>query len=182
MAVSSNRFHRGSLGFRSSCTEVAWSMKQRLDHFAFLGAVLDWASRVILIVAVTLILVQASDRAPPFEVFSYEPVAGRPGETVVIRAKVRRDIDRGCSASMSRSFFDASNARADVDTAFFTAQFLADMEADTPGRMAPTLTIPATAACGGGVLVSSLAYTCNRVHSWGWPIPVTTRIEVNVLC
>lgn len=156
-------------------------MKTHLEPFAAIGRFFDWAARVVLIVAATLIAVQAADRAEPFEVLSYEPISGRPGETVVIRAAVRRDIDRGCAASMSRSFFDATNARFDIDTAAFTPQFLAQMEARTPGRMAPTLTIPTAAAPGVGELVSNLDYVCNRVHSWGWPIHVTTRIYVTVL-
>jgi hypothetical protein len=156
-------------------------MKELLAPFAFLGAVLDWAARVILIVAATLIAVQAADRAPPFEVVDYVVPAGAPGETVTFRAKVRRDIDRGCSVTMSRSFFDSSQARWDIDHVQFSPAFIEGMERTTPGHMAPTLTIPDAAAPGVGELVSNLDYVCNRVQSWGWPIHVVTRMRVQVL-
>jgi len=181
VGASVHRGRSGHLGFRAACDEIILSMMKHLEPLGTIGRIFDWAARVILIMAGTLILVQAADRHPPFEILEYSVPTGRPGDKVTFRAKVRRDIERNCSATMSRSFFDASRARHDIDYIQFSPELIAGMERATPGEMAPTMVIPQAAEPGLGELVSSLSYVCNRVHSWGWPIHVTTRMQVYVL-
>jgi len=122
----------------------------------------------------------ATDREPPFEVISNERVIAYAGHTVTLRAKVRREIWRQCSADMSRYVLDPQGDRLDLGQSHFSAKFIEDMEKLYPGELRIQVPIPADFDTGPSVLVSVLQYRCNRaIHSWA-PIVVTTMIPFEV--
>jgi hypothetical protein len=138
-----------------------------------------WLPSVLLLLAFVVVLAQAADRDPPFQILSVEPAHARPGEVVIINARVWRDNSRNCSATMSRSMFDSSLARYDYPVAVFSDQLIDAMETKTPGQMRVALVVSAQATPGPADLVSVLAYRCNRVHAF-WPIEVTTHMPFEV--
>jgi hypothetical protein len=141
---------------------------------------LAWIPRLMILVAVVLVAVQAADREPPFAVLSVEPAQARAGEPVVITAKVKRDMSRDCSVSMSRSLFDSSGARVDYPLARFSDAAIDLMERVGPGMLRVSIVVPINASVGPANLVSVLDYRCNRVHSL-WPIEVTTYLPFDVI-
>jgi hypothetical protein len=139
-----------------------------------------WMPSVLLLLAFVVVIAQAADRAPPFQILSVEPAFARPGEVVIINARVWRDTSRDCSVTMSRSMFDSSMARYDYPVAKFSDQLIDAMESKTPGHLRVALVVSSQAAPGPADLVSVLAYRCNRVHAF-WPIEVTTHMGFEVL-
>ena len=141
---------------------------------------LAWLPSLVLVLAVGVVLAQAADRKPPFQVLSVEPAFARPGEVVVIKAKVWRDKARDCSATMSRSIFDSTLVRYDYPISHFSDDLIDKMEEQTPGLLRVALVVSEQATPGPADLVSVLSYRCNRVHAW-WPIEVTTHMGFEVL-
>ena len=140
----------------------------------------SWVPSAILLLAFAVGAGQAADRAPPSRVVRVEPAFARPGDVVVIKAKVWRDKSRNCSAVMSRSIFDASQTRFDYPVAKFSDHVIDKMESSTPGQLRVALVVSEHAAPGPADLVSVLDYRCNRVHAF-WPIEVTTHMPFEVL-
>ena len=151
-----------------------------LHRFDSIMLRLMWVPRVMLLVAILLIAHEASDRKPPFEILSVEPASARPGESITITARVWRDTDRDCAASMTRSMFDSTIARSDFPVAYFSDDMIDKMERRAPGVLRVSLVLPANMAPGPANLVSVLHYRCNRVHAL-WPIEVTTNMPFEVL-
>ena len=141
---------------------------------------LSWVPSLVLVIAMGLIAVQASDRREPFQILSVEPAAARPGDMVTIRAKVWRDRSRNCSAVMSRSVFDAQHVRWDYPLTRFSDAMIDRMESAAPGELRVSVVVPSSASAGTAQLVSVLEYRCNRVHAI-WPIEVTTTMPFTVL-
>jgi len=72
---------------------------------------LRWLPRLALVCVLIWIGAMALDRAPPFKLLSYWTNQPKPGGTLVVRAKVHRDLDRECSVAFSRYLFDRFGAR-----------------------------------------------------------------------
>lgn len=140
----------------------------------------EWVARLILMLALVLVLYYAADREPPFGVTSTLPAEGRAGDYITMRAKVRRDISRGCSSEISRFVFDSSGARFDLGHATFSAETIARMSKTTPGELVVSFRIPPNAAIGGASLVTEVDYICNRVHRV-FPIHTTVDMPFTVL-
>lgn len=141
---------------------------------------LAWIPRVMLLIAVVLVIIEASDREPPLQLLSVEPAAARPGETVIITSRVWRDGSRNCSAYRSRSVFDAAMTRYDYPTAIFSDAAIDRVEKETPGLLRVAVVLPLSAAPGPASVVSVTQYRCNRVHAM-FPIDVTTVMPFTVL-
>lgn len=129
--------------------------------------------KLILLVLVLGTLWLATDRAPPFEVLKpdYPPPVVAPGEHVVLRADVRRNISRDCSAVMSRHIHFSDARRIELPTAEFSASELASQELRSPGRMAPVVLVPLWAPDGRADLIATIRYRCGR-NPWHWPFPI----------
>lgn len=140
---------------------------------------LSWVPTLVLMLALVLVLVQAADRRPPFQIISVEPASAKAGDTVTIRARVWRDPSRDCSAVMSRSVFDSQSVRWDYPVTRFSDAIIDDMESRRPSELRVSVVVPANAAAGEAHLVSVLEYRCNRVHAL-WPIEVTTTMPFTV--
>jgi hypothetical protein len=141
---------------------------------------LAWVPRTMILIAVAIVLFEASDRKPPFQVLSVEPASARPGDTVVITSRVWRDSSRNCSAHRSRSMFDAAMVRYDYPKAIFSDAAIDRVERGTPGVLRVAVAIPLSAEPGPASVVSVTQYRCNRVHSL-WPIDVTTVMPFTIL-
>lgn len=141
---------------------------------------LAWVPRIMILVAVVLVLFEASDRKPPFQLLSVEPAAARPGESVVITSRVWRDGSRDCSAHRSRSMFDAASVRYDYPVAMFSDAAIDRVERETPGLLRVAVVLPLSATPGPANVVSVTQYRCNRTHAV-WPIDVTTVMPFTIL-
>ena len=109
---------------------------------------LSWVPSLVLVIAMGLIAVQASDRREPFQILSVEPAAARPGDMVTIRAKVWRDQSRNCSAVMSRSVLDAQAVRWDYPLTRFSDAMIDRMESLAPGELRVSIVVPSSASAG----------------------------------
>ena len=87
-----------------------------LDFINRLLAPLDRIALVFMIALGIAAIVLALDRRVPFSVVSVEPAYARPGQIVVIRATVHRDIKRECSAQFTRYVFDSQWTRWYLDS------------------------------------------------------------------
>lgn len=141
---------------------------------------LAWVPRIMILIAVVLVIIEASDREPPLQLLSVEPAAARAGETVIITSRVWRDGTRNCSAHRSRSMFDAASVRYDYPAAVFSDAAIDRVERETPGLLRVAVVLPLSAAPGPASVVSVTQYRCNRVHAL-WPIDVTTVMPFTVL-
>jgi hypothetical protein len=156
---------------------MMWRVFHRVD--ALLER-LSWVPSLVLLIALVVILIQITDRRPPFEIRHVEPAFARAGEALTLHAEVWRDVDRKCSAEMSRYVFDANGARWDYPVSMFSSSIISRMEQATPGALKVAIIVPVGAAPGRAELVSVLSYRCNRAHAL-WPIEVTTHMPFIIL-
>lgn len=140
----------------------------------------DWLPTWTLWAALLIVLAQAMDRRPPFELLHVYPAEARPGEVLTIYADVRRETARACEVDVYRSLHDAHGKRWDYPEAHFSSESILLTEQRTPGRMAPTFVLPANAAPGPAEIVTSLRYRCNKTHTL-WPITLTHTLPLTVL-
>ena len=140
----------------------------------------DWLPTCTLWASLLIVLAQALDRRPPLELLRVYPAEARAGEVVTIYAEVLRDSSRHCEVEVYRSLHDARGKTWDYPHAHFSAEAVAMTESSTPGRMAPTFVLPATAAPGPAGITTSLRYRCNKTHAL-WPITLTHTLPLTVL-
>jgi hypothetical protein len=139
-----------------------------------------WVAQSVIVGCIGLIAWYAADRAPPFSVLSVDPAFARPGEIVVIQAKVQREDWRRCSADFTRYVFDSQDTRTYVDDGRASVEMIANMEKRSPGLLRVAFRVPEQASPGIARLETVLHYKCNRVHAL-WPIEVTTQMQFTVL-
>ena len=151
-----------------------------LERFNDLFDIIARIVHCTLIVGFLALVWFAADREPPFTVLRVWPASAAPGEEITIHVDVKRQIDRNCSARMSRSIFYSTQERTDLGTAHFSAQTIAAMERATPGRLHVNFVVPKGADPGPAALVSSLEYVCNATHRWV-PIEMTTTMPFTIL-
>lgn len=148
-----------------------------LNHIVHATEGVAWT---IIVLAIVVVLYFAADRAPPFAVLHTEPAQAMPGDHIVVRATVRRDSSRNCSAEFSRYLFDSAGTRFDLGHAIASSDMIATMDRQSPGRLAVSFRIPPPAEPGPARLRTVLEYTCNRTHKI-MPIVVTTEMPLTVL-
>ena len=145
-----------------------------------------WMAQITLALYVVVAAHYISDRTPPFAVLHVDPAEARPGEPITITAHVWRDSSRDCSAQFSRYLFDQQHIRFDLpaDDAgrpYYASDKMIDrIEAETPGIVKITFTVPPGMGTGAALLQTELQYSCNQMHRI-WPIEVTTRMPFTVL-
>ena len=137
-------------------------------------------AQVIILAALLLVAYYATDRNPPFAVLSVVPASARPGEYITIQATVRRDIDRKCSAEMSRYLYDASGARFDIGQSLVSSGMIEHLERTSPSVLRVSVRVPESMSVGPANLQTVLAYKCNKTHNI-WPIEVTTDLPFLVV-
>lgn len=122
------------------------------------------------------------DRSPPFELLHYRVTPARPGEAIVVRASVQRDLTRHCSVMYSRHFFDAGGIRYDLTLGdmLMNAPALDDLNRRMPNEMIFSIATPPSATPGKGAIVTALDYVCNPLHRL-YPITLILTIDVDIL-
>ena len=136
----------------------------------------------VLLGAIVQVAVWWFDTKPPFQLLSYTASPVRPGETLKIDGKVRRDLGRGCSLMGSRYIMDSTGTRYDMgSSALMTPSALSTMDAMSPGEIHQKFVIPLSIAPGKAVITTTMRYTCNPVHEMVKPIPVEMVIPFEVL-
>lgn len=159
-------------------------MKQKLNPMEILNRVCT----VIVVVGfllftafATQIGIWLADRDAPFVMLNYEPVTGRPGDTVVMRADVKRDLGRRCSVLFSRSFWDAKGARTELTEGaqLMNGTALTELDRRQPGYLLFSVDIPKQAASGVGTVLTVLDYQCNPVHQV-YPISIILKMDLEV--
>lgn len=139
-----------------------------------------WVARAVIVLSLAILGYYAADRKPPFEVLEVYPAAARAGEMVTVRARVRRDVHRECSAQYSRSFIGTNGIGADIASGSASAEMLAVVNSMSPDAWAYEFKLPEKAMPGRGGLVNVFNYSCNKVHRV-FPIEVTFLAPVTVL-
>lgn len=135
-----------------------------------------------LLLAMGQLMAWGLDRRVPFHLVSYAAEPTLPGDTLIVRATVERDLARHCSVIYSRMFHDSSGARFDITAGAqaMNADALDDLNRRTPDALVLSITVPPMASPGIGALVTSLDYVCNPMHQL-YPVSVLMMIDVEVL-
>ena len=143
---------------------------------------LRWVPRLALVGVLVWIGAMALDREPPFKLLSYWTNQPKPGGTLVVRAKVHRDLDRECSVVFSRYLFDRVGARHEASgPQMMTPQALRSIDALAPGELNMQVPIPINFPPGPAVLTSVLEYRCNALQDVLRPINVELNMPFEVL-
>ena len=143
---------------------------------------LRWLPRLVLVCVLIWIGAMAFDREPPFKLLSYWTNQPKPGGTLVVRAKVHRDLDRECSVVFSRYLFDRVGARHEASgPQMMTPQALRSIDALAPGELNMQVPIPINFPPGPAVLTSVLEYRCNALQDVLRPIGVELNMAFEVL-
>lgn len=143
---------------------------------------LRWVPRLVLVGVLIWIGAMAFDREPPFKLLSYWTNQPKPGGTLVVRAKVQRDLDRECSVTFSRYLFDRFGARHEnTGPQVMTAKAIRNMDAMAPGELNVQMLVPANFPPGPASMTTVLEYRCNPLQDVARPIPVEMNIPFEVL-
>ena len=138
--------------------------------------------RLALVGALVWIGAMALDREPPFTLLSYWTNQPRAGGTLVVRAKVQRDLDRECSVTFSRYLFDKVGARHEASgPQMMTPKALRNMDALAPGELNLQVPIPINFPAGPAVLTTVLEYRCNALQDVLRPIGLELNMAFEVL-
>lgn len=153
-----------------------------MQHLNRAATVVVVVGTLLILLAIGQIIRWSVDRRVPVELISYVANPALPGDTVIVRAVVKRDVDRRCSLMYSRMFHDSAGVRFDITAGaqMMTADALDDLNRRTPDSLILSLTIPPKAAPGKGTLISVLDYVCNPVQQL-YPIPKLITMDVEVL-
>ena len=140
-----------------------------------------WLPAVILMIAGAQMGAWLADREPPFVVIRTEPSIAKRGEEITLRADVRRDVHRNCSAKFARYVFDADGFRRDLEGEHVaSAEFINALEKRSPGKLQVAIKLSQALPLGQSLLVTDLRYRCNPLHEV-WPIVVKTEIPFEVV-
>lgn len=135
-----------------------------------------------LFVVIGQIMLWSFDYMPPFAVLGYTARPAHAGDMTLIEADVRRDLERRCSVTFSRVFFDSVGTRFELTDGAQTMNALA-LEAFnkiSPDRLLLKFPIPKGASAGTGSVMTTLDYVCNPMHQFH-PIPLVLTMYVEVL-
>lgn len=143
---------------------------------------LRWVPRLALVGVLVWIGVMEFDREPPFKLLSYATNQPTPGGTLIVRAHVRRDLERECSVTFSRYLFDKVGARHEASgQQLMTPQALRNMDALAPGELNLQVPIPSIFPPGPATLTTVLEYRCNPLQDLLRPISVELNMAFEVL-
>jgi hypothetical protein len=107
----------------------------------------------------------SAQRNVPFKVLSVEPAFGKPGDRIIIKAHVWRDMTRPCSLTLTRIIFDSAGTPFVIlSGAYFDSETIKNIERDSPGILYVPIKIPEDAQPGHARITAPMAYTCNRTQ------------------
>lgn len=143
---------------------------------------LRWLPLLFLVAVLGQCTAWMLDRSPPFRLLSYWTNQPKPGGTLVVRAKVQRDLDRECSVTFSRYLFDKVGARHEASgPQMMTPKALRNMDALAPGELNLQIPIPTNFPPGPAMLATVLEYRCNPLQDVLRPIGVELNMAFEVL-
>ena len=153
-----------------------------LQKLNYLATILVLVGIALMALVVTQLVIWGLDRRVPFAMTGYHANPALPGDVVIVRAVVERDLSRKCSVSYSRMFFDSAGSRYDITSGaqMMNADALDDLNRRNPNALVLSVTLPPQATPGKGALVTVLDYACNPMHQL-FPVPVLLTMDVDVL-
>lgn len=136
----------------------------------------------VILASVFLVLAYwAIDRVQPIKIVSQDVIpSGRPGEQILVRAKVERDLDPPCSVDVSRVIITQDGFRFTPEQFTFTPEALAESTRRDPASMRVAIQIPIGAPKGPATVYTTLIYHCNPLDRI-WPIRTTTVLHFEIL-
>lgn len=136
---------------------------------------------LLFLIFIGTIIMWTYNRTPPFEMISYSVPTVKAGETTVVKAKVKRDIERDCRVLFSRSLYDANGVRYELTDGaqLMNSVALAAYNKNSPDQLSFSVTVPPFAAPGTGHVMVALDYMCNPVHQF-FPIPLVLQMDIEI--
>lgn len=136
----------------------------------------------LFFIALAQLMMWSFDRSPPFVVLAYDAPPTHRGGVAVIKASVKRDLDRKCSVTYSRMFLDSKGASSDLTDGMrmMGATALDELNRRSPDGLTLKVHIPDTAETGKALVITALEYVCNPLHQI-YPISVTMLNEIVIL-
>lgn len=122
------------------------------------------------------------DRKPPLSLVEYTYTHVRQGAQLELHAKVKRDIDKGCSVTYARYILDSTGNRSnESQISYMNSKGMMEMAAKM-GRDNLNILYPLTTELhpGPATYIVMLDWQCNPLHAI-WPIQQVIEIPFNVL-
>lgn len=143
---------------------------------------LRWLWRAILVLCLLQVAWWLVDRVPPFRLIEATTNTPRPGEMLIVEARVHRDLKRDCSVTFSRYLFDSAGFRHEsIGPQLMTPYALRTMDAMAPGQLNIRMQIPEGFPPGRGTVNTVLEYRCNPLQDLVRPIQVEMNIPFEVV-
>jgi hypothetical protein len=141
----------------------------------------NWLPNLVLLFTVCMLAYWAADRRDVFELKNYLLTVGVRGGYAHLDGEAERNLSRGCEVYYSRYMFDSQGYRWDLTGMLhMSAEAVAQMDREAPGRLRLTVPIPDGAALGPAKVVTMLTYTCNPVHRI-WPVNQVLVIPITII-
>lgn len=155
------------------------SPMQQINRVATIAVLIGAAC---ILGALFQLMLWASDRHPPFTMTAYTAPPVKAGQSVIVKAKVIRELDRDCSVTYSRMLFDSSGSRFDITPGaqLMTAEALEDLNRRSPNSLVFSVVIPPQATPGVGALITVMNYVCNPIHKL-YPVSVLMTVDVPIV-
>lgn len=123
----------------------------------------------------------AINRVNPVRVVSQDHIpTGRPGEQILLTARVERDLDPQCAVDVSRVIITNNGFRFTPEEFTYTREALAESTRIDPDKMRIAIQIPVGAPKGPATIYTTLTYHCNLLDRI-WPIRTTTVLKFEVI-
>ena len=138
---------------------------------------------IVLAISAVQIWAWASDREPPLRLISQvEPIPSAvAGSSVILRAMVKRQTQRGCDLTYTRFLLDVNGTRYDISgIQVMDDSVISLIEKEHPGELNISFIVPAGVPPGLARLITTSNYVCNPLHNW-WPITVFFVLGIDVV-
>ena len=136
---------------------------------------------VIIAVTVAVLVHWSIDRVRPVRVIDQEFIPkGKPGDQILLTARVERDLDPQCAVDVSRVILTNNGFRFTPEEFTYTREALAESTRIDPDKMRIAIQIPIGAPKGPATIYTTLTYHCNLLDRI-WPIRTTTVLKFEVI-
>lgn len=141
-------------------------------------------AQVMIATGIVVLVYGLMDREPPFELLEVYPSHAKAGQMVTIKARVKRDLDRGCDADFSRYMWGMTpgpdlgqpiETRFVLGTSHAPAAMIEMMDKKWPGGLVISERVPETLLPGPAKITADIYYTCNKAH---YISPIKVHMEM----
>jgi hypothetical protein len=140
-----------------------------------------WLAWGIILASLVVFGIWGADRRVPFAMLEVHPSTAVAGGMAEVSARVKRDVSRQCSMTLTRFLYDRDGFRHDMTgTQSMSADGIRHLEAQKPGMLAMRFAVPSYFPPGPAQLVAEKAYRCNPVHQF-FPINATFTLPLVVV-